>query len=1015
MRWDQSRTNFDRNLAVVIGIDRYNSKGIHDLRTAVSDASAIADLLEKEYAFEKTNIIRLFDDEATLTGLKTLLSDTLPNQLKPTSTDRLIFYYAGHGIPRNSKDGPAGYLVPQDADLNEPDSFLPMQYVYEQLSKLACHHLLVILDCCFAGTFQWAGTRKLIPILETVCREHYDRFIRFPAWQVITSSAHDQEAMDVALDNLVLAEDTRGTVDNSSHSPFALALLEGLRDNRADLIQDNVITAHELYLYLEQRVSDLSKERQKPGLYPLRREYDRGEFIFTKPGFTRNQLKPAPPLDENNNPYRGLKSFDEKHARFFFGRQALVEDLVKRLLLPERVLTVVLGVSGSGKSSLVKAGLIPHLREKQAKQWYILEPMRPGEFPFIALARVLLAIVNASLIEQLSQVSFLDEVLKQVLQSRTKLDRDLDSVAQAKQKGDRQLHINETLIKIAELWSSATSEAAKLLLVEDYFAQLQALCRPEERQSLGDLHGEIQATLSSLIRHLQQDPQYLTGAIKTWSQNHPNVRLLLIIDQFEELITMSHDSQADSHGSDRGGDRNTDIKQWQPFLETLRGAIAACPGQWRVVVTLRSDFEPRFLDSPLKLYWKDARFPVRAMNSDELRQAIEGPALKQALYFEPPELVGKLIDEVGQMPGALPLLSFTLSELYIKLTKRWREDPNSSDRALRIKDYEELGGVAGALTRRATQEYENLLRDFGEASGRAYQATMRRLILRMVAIEGGGVARRRVPESELSYRDPEENKRVQQAIIRLVKARLLVKGQETGEPYVEPSHDFLVRGWDKLQGWLKEEQEYLVLRQRLTPAAKDWDEEKGGLWSREPERLSLLEKVLASNNNWLNFLETKFVNESRTQRLRELEEAERQRDEAMKGQIEALTALSEARFNDNQLGGLSSGLKAGRKFQQLKQFKGTQWSEQDSITRDITVVLLQNLARIQEYNCKDGTLVKTLTGHKDVVRALQFSPDGQILASGSDDGTVKLWKLRGTSLKILDNHTNEVYNASTLR
>lgn len=145
MRWDQSRTNFERNLAVVIGIDRYNSKGIHDLRTAVSDASAIADLLEKEYAFEKTNIIRLFDDEATLTGLKTLLSDTLPNQLKPTSTDRLIFYYAGHGIPRNSKDGPAGYLVPQDADLNEPDSFLPMQYVYEQLSKLACHHLLSTL------------------------------------------------------------------------------------------------------------------------------------------------------------------------------------------------------------------------------------------------------------------------------------------------------------------------------------------------------------------------------------------------------------------------------------------------------------------------------------------------------------------------------------------------------------------------------------------------------------------------------------------------------------------------------------------------------------------------------------------------------------------------------------------------------------------------------------------------------------------------------------------------------
>ena len=70
--------------------------------------------------------------------------------------------------------------------------------------------------------------------------------------------------------------------------------------------------------------------------------------------------------------------------------------------------------------------------------------------------------------------------------------------------------------------------------------------------------------------------------------------------------------------------------------------------------------------------------------------------------------MGKLIDEVAQMPGSLPLVSFTLSELYIKVAQRWQEDPNSSDQALQIQDYEELGGVAGALTHRATEEYDNL-------------------------------------------------------------------------------------------------------------------------------------------------------------------------------------------------------------------------------------------------------------------------------------------------------------------
>jgi hypothetical protein len=793
--------------------------------------------------------------------------------------------------------------------------------------------------------------------------------------------------MDVALDNVVLAEDNRGTVTNSSHSPFALALIEGLKDNRADLIPDGVVTAHELYLYLEQRVSELSKERQNPGLYPLRREYDRGEFIFTKPGFTRDQLKPAPPLDENNNPYRGLKSFDEKHAGFFFGRQALIEELAKRLLVPNQPLAVVLGVSGSGKSSLVKAGLIPYLRDKQAKQWYILEPMRPGELPFTSLARVLLPVVNANLLEQLSQVSFLDEALKRVLESKTEADQDLGRADQAQPESDRPFQMNETLIKVAQSWCSATPEA-RLLLIEDYLAQLEILCRPEERQLLVRLHDEILARLDSLLGHLQQDPQYLIAAIETWSQNHPNIKLLLVIDQFEELITASHQGQTDSRGSDEtGGDRTTEAKQWQPFLEMLRGVIAACPYLWCVVLTLRSDFEPRFLNSPLKSYWKDARFPVRAMNSDELRDAIEGPALKQALYFEPPELVGKLIDEVGQMPGALPLLSFTLSELYIKLHDRWTKD-NATDRALRIKDYEELGGVAGALTRRATQEYDNLVKEFGEASGKAYQATMRQVMLRMVTIEGGGVARRRVPESELVYPDAEENKRVAQVSDRLVKSRLLVKGQEIGEPYVEPAHDFLVRGWDNLQKWIKEEQVNLFLRQRLTIAANAWIRRTGSLWVEEADRLVELNEVIKSNNNWLNRLETVFVKRSskvRQDRIKKLEEDLRISEER---RINAELRENAARVRNllpvQPLQGLLVAIQTiQQNVEELPQ----------NILSPVYSSLLSAIQVSHESNL--------LRDSKSSVTTVAISPDGNCIVYGDKDGTIRLWSREGYLIRKL--------------
>lgn len=984
MQWEYNKTNFDRNLAVVIGIDRYKSDSIHDLSTPVNDARALAELLETEYGYEPENVVRLFDDTATLTGLQTLLDGRLPNQLKPTKSDRLIFYFAGHGIPRNGQDGPEGYLVPQDADSQKEGSFLAMSKVYEALSKLECHHLLVILDCCFAGTFRWAGRREMILILETVRREHYDRFIRYPAWQVITSAAHDQEALDVAK----LAQDKRGTVTDENqelHSPFALALLEGLRENKADVIPDGVITAHELYLYLDQQVSKLSGDRQKPGIYPMRPEYDRGEFVFTRPGFTSEQLKPAPLLNESNNPYRGLASFDEKHANFFFGRKILVEELQHRLSQASRSLTVVLGASGSGKSSLVKAGLIPELR--QESKWYILDPIRPDRSPFTALARAILPIAQPELIEQLSQVSFLDEVFKPKEES-------------GQNKGDEST--NAVFVKLAESWNRATSEA-KLLVVEDYFKQLLALCRnPQEKEQLSQLYRAIFEQLESLTNRLQNEPQHLTRVIRKWSETHLDVKLLLTIDQFEELITMSQESQTETHGGDRQegdsrketiGDRATESQPWLPFLQVLREAIVECQKQLHIVLTLRSDFEPRFLSSPLSAYWKDARFPVRAMNLDELRQAIEGPALKQALYFEPPQLVGMLIDEVGQMPGALPLLSFTLSELYAKLYERWK--PGSTDRALRIKDYEELGGVAGALTRRATQEYDNLVRDFGEASGKAYQATMRRVMLRMVAIEGGGVTRRRVPESELVYPDAEENKRVAQVSDRLVKARLLVKGQETGEPYVEPAHDFLVRGWDKLQSWIKQEQEDLALQQRLTPAANDWSTGKGGLWTREVERLARLEKVLElSDNSWLNQRETEFVTESKKQRLDELKEAERQRDEAIQGQIGALSSLSEARILTNDpLGALFAAVKAGIQLKQAPQLT-------QKLGVQVEQALQQVVYGIQEQN--------RLEGNTDPIYDVCFSPDGKTIATANWDKTIKLWLIDGTLLKTLEGHTDQV-------
>ena len=251
----------------------------------------------------------------------------------------------------------------------------------------------------------------------------------------------------------------------------------------------------------------------------------------------------------------------------------------------------------------------------------------------------------------------------------------------------------------------------------------------------------------------------------------------------------------------------------------------------------------------------NGRYIVPPMSTDDLRRAIEGPASARVLYLKPQGLIDLLVDEVIQTPGALPLLSFTMSELYVRYIER-----QGDDRCLTLADYQELGGVAGALRCRASKLHEGL--------DRKSQMTLKRLMLRMVSADGGNAARRRVPKSELEYASKDENVRVATVLRLLSDARLVVEGKESDDaPYVEPAHDELILGWDKLHLWRRNEQEQFTLRQLLTPAANDWHVRQGGTWYANP-RLSLLRRIMDSEDNWLNSTESCFVDRSAAVRTR---------------------------------------------------------------------------------------------------------------------------------------------------
>ncbi|NEO11263.1 MAG: hypothetical protein F6K59_07670 [Moorea sp. SIO3F7] len=883
---------FSRNLAFIIGINNYTN-GISSLNTAVNDAKKLVEILRTKHDYE---VWECLDEVATLSNFHKFLSHTLPEQV--TKNDRLFFYFAGHGVALNGDDGPAGYLIPQDAKLGDTNSYLPMIKLHDALSQLPCRHFLGILDCCFAGAFKWSSTRDLLTSPEVIHQERYDRFITDPAWQIITSSASDQKA----LDNFYL-DSERGQVGN--HSPFAAALLEAL-EGAADIIPpatngkpagDGVITATELYLYLRDRVeipTEKCRLRQTPGIWCLNK-HDKGEYIFLSPGHELN-LPPAPPLDLSQNPYRGLKSFDEKHSSLFFGRTLLVEKL--DYFVKANPLTVVLGASGSGKSSLVKAGLIPKLRQDNTEKWCILPPIRPGETP---------------------------------LQGLNKALRD---------------------------------------------AQLP----------------EVAA----------QNPQHnLAMTIDVWEKNNPNSKLLLFIDQSEEIITLCQN-----------------LDERQEFFQQILTAINGHRDKLRVVLTLRSDFEPQVRDAGLKFIptdynlgntvlknrWHRGRFIVPGMTRGELKEVIEKPTQARVMYFQPHDLVEELIEEVADMPGTLPLLSFALSELYLKYLTRQREAQYRGitiDRALRKADYIELGGVMRSLTQRADEEYQALVNQ-----NPAYDQVIRHVMLRMVALTGGELARRRVPLSELEY-PGEKNGLVKEVIERFTNARLLVKGEDTdGDLYVEPAHDALVRGWQRLLEWKLHDEENLLLQRRLTPAAVEWNSQQQAkfLWHANP-RLDLLKKVLNSDDNWLNQVEAEFVRRSvgrksfNTRRNWGVAIAVMlglgtglvfsligQRD-ALIGQIKADRQAAEG-----NLPHLEASLASLRAAKSLKDWPGylSLFKPDSKLKIQVTKTLHKVAYGVRERN--------RLEKHQGTVIGLGISPDHSRIASVDTTGLICLWDRSGKLL-----------------
>ncbi len=460
------------------------------------------------------------------------------------------------------------------------------------------------------------------------------------------------------------------------------------------------------------------------------------------------------PAEPNTDvcPYRGLQTFDEEHAEFFFGRDNDVQRLVEKLKGSHFL--AVLGPSGSGKSSLVRAGLVPALRRGAlpgSHDWTVCV-FTPGAHPLTALVAQV-----TRLFEDASMHRTLDEM-------------DADT---------RTLHLSAAL---------ALSD------------------RPAAE------------------------------------------RVVLVIDQFEEIFTLC----ADDH-------------ERAQFLANLLYAASVPDGRCVVLLTLRADFYPKCSSFPdLSVRISAQQFLVSPLDLDGLRRAIEEPAWRAGLEFEQ-GLVNTILGDVDRQPGALPLLEHALLELWERRLGHM----------LTLDGYTQSGGVQGAIAKRADTIYNSFSSE--------EQAVARRALLRLTQPgEGTEDTRRRAALGELVTRG-QSGASVDTVIQAMVEARLLTTSEDepTHQHMVEVSHEALIRGWPQLRSWIEEDRSGLRVQRRLTEAALEWeraDRDDGILY--RGARLATAQEWRAQHEDSLNDLERGFLNASLL--LREREEAierERQRRE----------------------------------------------------------------------------------------------------------------------------------------
>jgi WD40 repeat protein len=761
--------------------------------------------------------------------------------------DVLLVCYLGHGLLDARGEL---YLATQATDhLRDGLSYtaLPYATLCVELASSRARSVIVLLDCCFSGRAIGSPYPADLDGFATT---------RSPGGYLLASAAPEEVAL---------------APTGERYTAFTGELIRLLREG--DPTGPPELALDHLYRCLDRVLPE--QGRPRPRRYAAGRT---GELVLASNLAYQPPVRGKPRLSGQDPagadavcPYRGLATFDVADARYFFGREALTKQLLARLAeqLPDVGMLVVVGPSGSGKSSLLRAGLIPALDTGL--------PDTPGSW---AWPRVVF-----------------------------------------------------------------TPGAHPIATLADRLARPAGEHPDTLHARLGADPAELSAVANAVLsRHARGED--VTGR-----------RLVLVIDQFEELFTTCEDPQ-----------------ERRAFLDALSAAAASAS---LVVLGLRADFYAQCATEPqLVEALQRSQFIVTPMNGQELAAAIEGPAAQAGLAVEP-GLVTLMLRDLrtndSEHTSGLPLLSHAL-------LATWQQREGD---LLTLAGYEATGGIWQAATCTAEDLYAGLTDTEKDAA--------QLVLLRMVHLGESGTedTRRRVRLADLP--DTEDTARV---LTTFADARLITLNVDTAEI----SHEALLRAWPRLADWIETDREGLRTHQQLSEDAEAWehaDRDPSGLYRGTRLAIARAWAASGSHKSDLNPAASAFLAASTEQERRAA-----RRGRALRVGLAVLVILTFA-------GAIVAFIQRSDAKDQQRLAIARQLVAQADAARDTnprTALLLGIAAqRIHPNGETQASLVNTLTttrytgtltGYNDQVTSVAFSPtDGHVLAALSTDGSVILWDL----------------------